>query len=205
MNEKIKKITNGKLLTTNVVKNLLGQVLPLLVALISIPMLIKDMGTERFGVLTIAWIVTGYFSIFDLGIGRAMTKLISELLGKGKEKEIPSIVWTGLTVMLVLGTIGSLLLASSSHYLSREVLSIPLILQPETEKTLYLLSVSIPIVIINSCLRGILESYQRFDLINIVRTPAGILNFIAPLFVTSFSINLDTIVASLVIVKFLEF
>ena len=65
MNEKIKKITNGKLLTTNVVKNLLGQVLPLLVALISIPMLIKDMGTERFGVLTIAWIVTGYFSIFD--------------------------------------------------------------------------------------------------------------------------------------------
>ena len=205
MNEKIKKITNGKLLTTNVVKNLLGQVLPLLVALISIPMLIKDMGTERFGVLTIAWIVTGYFSIFDLGIGRAMTKLISELLGKGKEKEIPSIVWTGLTVMLVLGTIGSLLLASSSHYLSREVLSIPLILQPETEKTLYLLSVSIPIVIINSCLRGILESYQRFDLINIVRTPAGILNFIAPLFVTSFSINLDTILAYLVIVKFLEF
>ena len=54
---------------------------PVLIALAAIPLLIKGMGEERFGLLSIIWMGVGYFSLFDLGLGRALTKLIAERLG----------------------------------------------------------------------------------------------------------------------------
>ena len=54
----------------NVLWSLAGTGLPLIVAAASIPSLIAALGTTRFGVLSLAWIVVGYFSLFDLGLGR---------------------------------------------------------------------------------------------------------------------------------------
>ena len=65
------------------------------IALVTIPMLIEGIGRERFGVLTLAWIILGYFSLFDLGLGRALTRLAAEKLGLGLETSIPPLVRTG--------------------------------------------------------------------------------------------------------------
>ena len=43
----------------------------MMVALATIPALVRRLGTDRFGILTIGWAVLGYFSLFDLGLGRA--------------------------------------------------------------------------------------------------------------------------------------
>ena len=45
------------------------------------PILVDGLGTARFGVLTLAWAVIGYAQVFDLGIGRALTKLTAERIG----------------------------------------------------------------------------------------------------------------------------
>ena len=57
--------------------NLLGLGLPLLIAVFTIPVLIKDLGDARFGLLTLIWAVVGYFGLFDLGLGRAMTQQLA--------------------------------------------------------------------------------------------------------------------------------
>ena len=46
----------------------LGAGAPLLAAVVAIPPLIAGMGTTRFGVLSLAWVVVGYFSLFDFGL-----------------------------------------------------------------------------------------------------------------------------------------
>jgi O-antigen/teichoic acid export membrane protein len=78
----IKKITDGKTLTRNSFLNLFGLAVPMLAAFITIPFLIRNLGTDRFGVLNLVWLIVGYFSLFDMGIGRAITKFVSERLGK---------------------------------------------------------------------------------------------------------------------------
>ena len=78
MSDKHANLIGGRRLVRNVFWNLLGTGAPLLVAIVAIPMLIEGMGTARFGVLTLAWMVVGYFSLFDLGLGRALTKLVAE-------------------------------------------------------------------------------------------------------------------------------
>ena len=55
--------------------NILGMSLPMVVALFAIPRLAHGLGEERFGGLLLIWMLVGYFSIFDLGLGRALTKM----------------------------------------------------------------------------------------------------------------------------------
>jgi len=69
--------------------NLLGQGVPIAAALVAIPLLVKGLGTERFGILTLAWVVIGYFSLFDLGMGRALTKVVAEELAAGRVAGLP--------------------------------------------------------------------------------------------------------------------
>lgn len=196
-------LASGHILARNTIWNLIGLGAPLLVALFAIPLLIKGLGTARFGVLTLSWAVVGYFSLFDLGLGRALTKLVAEKLGAGQAEEIPKLIWTALALMGMLGVIGALVAAGLSPWLVQDTLKIPQALQGETLNAFYLLALSIPIVIISTGLRGVLEAHQRFDLTNIVRIPLGIFTFIGPLIVLLFSNNLFPVVAVLVAGRFL--
>src|SRR3712207_3801756 len=133
-------LTSGRLLARNTIFSFAGQIAPLLVALFAVPLLIDGLGTDRFGVLTLAWIVIGYFSLFDLGLGRALTMLVAEKLGMGRERDIPPIVWTALFLMLLLGLIGTAVVSLLSPLLVRDVLKIPEALQSETLHAFYLLA-----------------------------------------------------------------
>ena len=80
---------SGGSLARNTGLNIIGQVVPLLVGLGAIPYVVRGLGTERFGILSIAWVLLGYFSLFDLGLGRATTKFVAECLGRGELHHLP--------------------------------------------------------------------------------------------------------------------
>jgi len=82
----------GTRLARNTVLNFIGQALPLLVGILVIPFIIRSLGTERFGILTLAWIVIGYFSLFDMGLSRATTKFVAEIISRGKSEKLPALV-----------------------------------------------------------------------------------------------------------------
>src|SRR5579859_6205736 len=124
------KLTSGRLLARNTVWNLLGTLLPMAVAVVSIPPLVRALGLDRFGLLSLAWIVIGYFSLFDVGIGRALTKLVAEKLGANEEHSVPPLAWTSLLLLLVLGVLGGLATFAVSSRLVYGMLKIPAALQP---------------------------------------------------------------------------
>ena len=186
----IANLHSGKAISRNAVINLAGQILPLLAGIVSIPLLIKGLGTDRFGVLTLAWMVIGYFSLFDLGLGRALTQIISKRLGKVDATELSCLVWTALIIMLIMGMVGAFIAGCSSPFLVSNVFNMPDQLRNESLYSFLILSLSIPVVIISSALVGILTAYQRFDLITSVRVPLGVSNFVAPLLVLQFSHSL---------------
>jgi len=185
-------------LARNTIWNLLGQTLPMAVGLVTIPLLVRGMGAERFGVLSLAWIVVGYFSLFDLGIGRALTKLVADKLGANEEHAIPPLAWTSLAMMLLLGAFGAVVTLLLSPWLVQRLLRIPQSLQSEALRGFYLLAVSIPIVTTTAGLRGILDALQRFRIANLIRIPMSVFSFVAPLLVFPFSHSLIPIIAVLV-------
>lgn len=195
------KFTSGSLVAKNTLYNLLGYGIPLVIALIVIPMLIKELGEERFGILNLVWIVIGYFSFFDFGIGRTLTKIIAEKIGSNLTEEIPSIFWTSFLVMLLVSAIGGLILFFFVPYLISDVFIISDELHGEAISTFYLLTISIPIVTTTAGLRGVLEAYQDFGIINVIRVLLGVLTFLGPVICLMFVNSLYWIVAVLILIR----
>lgn len=178
---------SGKAIAMNTLINLTGQLLPLLVGMVTIPMLIKGLGIERFGVLTLAWMFIGYFSLFDLGLGRALTQIVSNRSGNEEAMGLPGLVWSALAVMAIVGVAGSVVAGLLSPVLIAKVFKMSDPLRQESLLAFYFLAASIPIVVLSSGFVGILAAYQRFDLINAVRLPLGLATFVLPLLMLPFS------------------
>lgn len=173
-------LLSGRLLARNVGWNLAGALIPLLVALWAIPQMIDGMGTERFGLLGIIWAGIGYFSLFDLGIGSALAKLVAERLGVGRTADLPELLSTGLRLLLLLGFLAALVVAATAPWLVSGVFSVPEDLYGEALGSFWILAATLPLVTLSSGLIGILRAQQRFDQINLVRVPLGVANFLGP-------------------------
>lgn len=199
--DRLPGLAGGAALARNTLWNLVGQGAPLLAALVAIPVTVRGLGTDRFGALTLAWMLIGYFSLFDLGLGRALTKLAAEQVGAGREEQVSALTWTALSLMAGLGVAGSLLITLLSGALVGHVLNVPPALQGETTHALYLLAASVPFVISTAGLRGLLEAKQRFDLVNAVRIPMGVVTFVGPVLVLPFSRSLAAVVGVLALMR----
>jgi O-antigen/teichoic acid export membrane protein len=173
----------------NTVWNLLGQVAPAIAALFTVPILIHGLGTERFGVLTLIWLIVGYFGIFDLGLGRALTQLLAERLGRNDHESTAPLVWTALGLMAGLGIIGTVVAGVAAPALQNG-LKVPPSLRAETLRAIYLLALSVPLVVSTTGFRGVLEARQRFDLANVVRLASGVYTYVGPVLTLAFSRSL---------------
>ena len=175
--------------------------MPLLVAVIAMPFIVRGLGTERFGLLSMAWVVMGYFTIFDLGLGRATTKYVAEALGKGEGDQVPQIIWTAVTFQAILGLVGALVLFGITDFLVGSVLNIPTQLLGEARYSFHLLAFSLPVVLVSSSFSGVMEAAQRFDLINAVKIPSSILTYLLPLVGLFLGFSLPGIVALILLAR----
>lgn len=192
------RLTSNTLMARNVYINIIGQVLPIPAAIVAVPLLVKDMGTDRFGVLALAWVVMSYFGLFDFGMGRATTRFVAEHHARDDLEALPPLVWSSVLFHACLGVLGGGLLAGLTPWLTGSFLNIPAALTDETRTTFYLLAVSVPLVVTTAALRGVLEATQRFDMINVVKVPASMLNYLGPLPILVFTDSLVAVVGVLV-------
>ncbi len=202
--KEISPISN-KLITGNIAINLLGNVLPLAIAVFSIPITVTYLGTDRFGVLSIAWVFLGYFSILDLGLGRATTKFVIEYKSSGLDAEVRSLISTSIIVLMTLGTIVGVILVLFTPSIVRQMLNVPNELITETEQSLYIIGVAIPFIVGLSAVRGVLEANNRFRLINIIKIPTSALNYLIPSILAYLSYDLTLIILLLASNRVLAF
>ena len=94
-------------LKRDTVYNLLGNGIPLLAAVGTIPYLLRVLGNEQFGLLTLLWALIGYFSLFDFGVGRALTYEVSRKHGDGIGA-LRVVVRAGLLLTVLTGIVGTL-------------------------------------------------------------------------------------------------
>ncbi len=179
--------------------NVIGQFLPLFVAVWAIPLLINGVGTERFGILTLIWAFIGYFGLLDMGVGRALTKIVADRHGACQTEEIETLEWTGLLLAVVPSVVGGILVACYASPIVLHVLKVSPQLQAEAATSIVLMAGALPFVVCTTIFRGILEGSQRFDIVNSLRIPFGLFTYLAPLAFLSYYTSLSVLVAVLVV------
>jgi O-antigen/teichoic acid export membrane protein len=174
-------------LVRNVLFNFIGQTAPLLAAAVTLPTLAHTFGIDRLGVLTLAWVLLGSFGLLDFGLGRSLTQSVAARLATDRAHELPVEIVTSWFVLAVLGAGAGLALALATPRIVADVLTVPAGLEEETRHSLYALAAGLPFLTLSSGMRGLLEAQQRFDLVNFVRMPLGLLTYLGPLLVLPFT------------------
>lgn len=188
----------------NTLWNLGGAGFPLLVGAVTIPYLISRIGVEAFGVLTLIWALIGYFSLFDFGLGRALTQQIATARAAGQEEQVPGLAKAGLVFTALTGCAGGLLLAVLASPLASQWLKVSVELQHDTLVSFLVAALGIPLTTVTTGLRGVLEAYEDFRGVNLLRMGLGVANFALPaLSVILISNSLVWMVVGLVIARLL--
>jgi O-antigen/teichoic acid export membrane protein/glycosyltransferase involved in cell wall biosynthesis len=190
-----------RLIAKNSILNLGGQVLPMLVGVLTIPYIVRGLGTAEYGILSIAMMVLGYFNIFDLGLSRATVKFVAENLGSEEVHKVPELVWTSLSLLVMLGCLGGAIAAFFVPVSVTHIFKMPPNLANEARIALFVLCASMPIMLGNNALRGVLEAAQRFDLVNFVKVPASVLFYLVAALAIPFGVHVAGIVTLLVAIR----
>lgn len=167
--------------------------LPLLVAFLTVPHILAEMGVGPFGLLTLAWTLFSSTGILDLGLSRALTRRIAEL--DADSRQTSATIWVGLTTLAGIGLTISAGLLLLGPWLLRGVAATAG--SVEVRNSLVLLAATLPLALVGAGLRGLLEGRSRFGVVAMARLCVGLVPPLSPLAVLPFTDRLDALVAIL--------
>lgn len=196
-----KNIIQGRSLVKSTGLNLLGYVIPMLFLVFATPIITSGLGIDRYGVLSIVWLIIGYFVIFDLGIGAATTRFIAVAIGENRDDEIPQLLWTTTLLQLIMGLLAGAMLAALTPFLVERVFNIPQDLIEEGKKALWIASLSFPVTFISGSLNGLFSAFQRFDIVNVFKIINSVSIYIAGILCIYFGSKTPFIVMFVVLAK----
>jgi O-antigen/teichoic acid export membrane protein len=169
-------------LKRNTLFNLSGSILPMVVSLVTVPLYLQLIGQERYGVLSIVWILLGCFAFFDAGLSPATAQCVARL-SKSPQPERESAFWSAFFLTVFFGFVGALVLYALGDILLRRILDIPDQLRPEVLDTLPWIAAALTVSTSNGVVIGALEGQERFGFVNSIAVAGTFLFQIGPLLV----------------------
>lgn len=133
------------------------------VGFLLVPFVLKNLGINRYGIWSLITMITGYFSLIDLGIGQSFERYIAEYKAKNEKDKINYVVNSGLYFYFSLLLILSFLSLIVPKFLIK-ILKIP---QDFNDEALFIFKWAIIYIglsniftLFYNCLRG----FQRMDI-----------------------------------------
>lgn len=179
--------------------------LPLLIGLIALKVLPNaesGLGPKKMEMLGIVWMLVGFTSIFDMGLGRALTKTFAHKLSAGRHDELHGLFWTAFSMIVGIGLVIGVVVIMIIPLITRGDMDPELLLQ--ARRSFLFVGLFMPVMILNVGMSGVLQATQQFKLLNMIRIPAGSFTFLSPIIVLVFSRRLDVVVLVLIIGRFAE-
>jgi O-antigen/teichoic acid export membrane protein len=164
----------------NTLYNLAGALAPVAVTLLTLPTYVRVIGTERFGVLSIAWLLLGYFGLFDLGLSQATAQRIAALR-EAEPRERAETFWTALALNTGFGLLGGLLLWPVAYLFFSRHFQVGDGIRSEMLASLPWLVAAVPIATISGVLAGALQGRERFLALNVRNVVGTVLFQVLPL------------------------
>ena len=101
---------------------------------------------------------------------------------------ICDVLWTGLATLLAVGVALAFAMSLFAEPLVTRLLDVPLALREEAGRATTLVASAIPLVVVSSGLRGVLEAKLEFKAVSLALVPVGVLAYAGPA-VVSLSLN----------------
>ncbi len=140
------------------------------------PLYLRTIGEARYGILTIVWLLLGYFGAFELGTSRATAGFVAR-----HPEERGRIFLHALVLNLVAGVVGAGLLAVLFPLLVGHVFLLSPHERRDLLEVLPLMAAAVPATTLGFMLSGTLEGRERFLLLNGIQLATNVLLQTGPL------------------------
>lgn len=197
-----RKVLATRSLARNATLNVFGTIAPMAVAVAVVPILLTALGKERLGLFTLALALFGFAGLFDLGLGRALTRTVAQYTGSGRSpSETASIVRVALGAVAGLGLLWAGITYTASDWMVAQTAILDPAVVVEARRALVVLAWLMPVVLLSGALVGVLEGLQEFGTVNAVRVPLGVATYVAPAIAAVGSGDLAHAVGALALVR----
>lgn len=142
-------------------------IIPIAIALVTVPIYISYIGAARYGVLSIVWLLLGYFGFIDFGLSRATTNALAKLAHATKE-ERASVLITAFHLNLLLGILGGIVFYFAGGLLLRHVVTVSDAISAEVEIAFPWIACMLPLALLAGVGRGAITSRERFFDLNVL-------------------------------------
>lgn len=151
------------MLLRNSLWNLAGSALPALVALATVPMMIRGLGLEGFGLVTLITSIVGYFGILDINLSAGSIKYLAEHHARQDTRRFAETFWFGLSFYGLLGLGGGLLLFVFAAPLLAHFFSVSPLLSDEVLLALKIAAFGFALAQVQNYLLVVPQALQRYD------------------------------------------
>lgn len=173
--------------------NLTGMALPIISSLITVPIYIHQMGVDRYGVLSVVWILLGYLGFLDFGLSRASAHALARLVHAPPE-ERGRVLMSALYLNTMLGLVGAIAIYFAAGLFFERFFGLPPAIWAEVQASLLWMSGMLPLALLTGVGIGALESRERFLAANILQTSALVSGQVLPAIAAIYiSPSLDTV------------
>lgn len=159
----------------NVGSGLLAQAWTVLLGLVALPVLVRGLGAEHYGLLALSLALIGFAAVADLGVGRAASKFIAEDYERNEVGRTERFIKTSLTVSTGAGLIGTVALFLLTPLLVRPIFNIRPEMQNEATIVFGLTALGLVPVLLRILFDGVLAGHHRIAFLSLTNMIANTL------------------------------
>lgn len=167
-------------ISKNAAYNVLGAALPSALTLVTVPLYLDVVGIERYGVLTLFWVILGYSGFLEWGLGSAVARKIAEN-GNEDNTAVADVFWTSVWLSLLLGIVGAAVIYFGATFYFSNIADVTTEFRSEIARTVPLLAPVVPLVMLGGALGGALQGRERFLALNAAGAMGSTLVSVLPL------------------------
>lgn len=157
------------------VANFIGGIIPAIASLITVPIVLTNLGDVQYGLLTLVTSIVGYFAIIDISTTAGSVKYISEHHSKGEFKLLNQVTNFGAVLYLLIGMFGAILIHLFSDIFITKILSIPPVLLTQAKDALGVCAYAFFFSQFQIYLLSIPQALQRYDITSKSESIFGVL------------------------------
>jgi O-antigen/teichoic acid export membrane protein len=133
-------------------------------AFVCVPIEVRGLGPDAFGLIALVTALTGYVGLLDLGLGQALLRYLSYYRALGEGRPMIAIVRVALVWFAGAGIVAGLLLSLNASWLATHVLSISPGLLPTAVAVIRLSAVNLVFGLLISVGSAVPTSFLRYDI-----------------------------------------
>jgi O-antigen/teichoic acid export membrane protein len=189
----------------NFLYNLAGLVLPLGLAVLSVPLFARYAGLDRLGFLTLAFALVGYLGLLDLGLARVFSRRIAVAVTRN-ELDSERALLGRVESWLAAGTsVLAILLATAMPARGLAGAHASAALLGEVQPAWVVLAAALPALVLSNLWRGAIEGLEAFALSNALRIGFGVATYAVPMAILIWTASLPALVLGITTVRWVSY